>query len=86
MLQGVSFVHGKQVMEAIMQIKRKGPYVPDGVSEFSKRIVRECMALRPTERIKLNDLLKLLSDKVDRRKSNNQKIQVTQSNEAISQN
>ena len=30
------------------------------------------MALRPTERIKVNDLLKLLNDKVNRRKSNSQ--------------
>lgn len=61
MLQGVSFVNGREVMEAIMQIKRVGPYVPDGASEISKRIVRECMMLRPRERITVKDLLGILN-------------------------
>lgn len=49
-------------MEAIMQIKRKGPYVPDGASDISRRIVKECMMLRPSERIKIKDLLDLLNE------------------------
>ena len=63
MLQGVSFVHGREVMEAIMQIKRAGPYVPDGASEISKRIVKECMMLRPVDRISLKNLISILNGK-----------------------
>lgn len=63
MLQGRSFADGKEVMHAIMEIKRKGPYAPDGASEFSKEIVRKCMALRPADRIRVKDLLIMLSGK-----------------------
>ena len=63
MLQGISFVHGRDVMEAIMQIKRAGPYVPDGASDISRRIVKECMMLRPNDRIKVQDILDLLDGK-----------------------
>lgn len=47
MLQGVSFSHGREVMQAIMDIKRKGAYAPEGSSEFSKDIIKRCMALKP---------------------------------------
>ena len=39
-----------------MQIKKKGPYSPEGASEFSKRIIKECMALHPNDRMRLKDL------------------------------
>lgn len=57
MLQGRSFTQGRDTMEAIMQIKKVGPYVPDGVSDTSKKIVIKCMQLNPNDRIKLRDLL-----------------------------
>jgi hypothetical protein len=57
MLQGRSFTQGRDTMEAIMQIKKVGPYVPDGVSETSKRVIAKCMELNPGDRIKLKDLL-----------------------------
>lgn len=43
-----------------MDIKRRGPYSPDGASEFSRRIIKECMALHPNERIRLKDLIAVL--------------------------
>lgn len=60
MLQGRSFAHGRDVMEAVMDIKRRGPYFPDGVSDFSKRIIKDCMALQPHERMRLKDLVAAL--------------------------
>ena len=60
MLQGRSFAHGKDVMEAIMLTRKNGPYYPEGVSEFSRKIIRECMALKPNERMRLKDLVGML--------------------------
>ena len=56
MLQGKSFADGRDTMEAIMQMKKTGPYIPDGVSEITKRLITKCMELNPSDRIKLKDL------------------------------
>ena len=39
-----------------MDIHKKGPYRADGASEFSQRLIKECMMLHPNDRIKLKDL------------------------------
>ena len=56
MLQGRSFAHGRDVMEAVMDIRKKGLYRADGASEFSQTLIKECMMLHPNDRIKLKDL------------------------------
>ena len=34
-------------MEAVMLIKKQGPYYPENSSEFVKMLIKECMMLRP---------------------------------------
>ena len=63
MLQGRSFAHGRDVMEAVMDIHKKGPYRADGASEFSQRLIKECMMLHPNDRIKLKDLTAALKSR-----------------------
>ena len=62
MLQGKPYVAAdKQVMQTIMNIKKTGPMYPANASEFAKKLIRETMRLKPTERINIRDLVAQLS-------------------------
>ena len=62
MLQGKPYVAAdKQVMQTIMNMKKTGPMYPTNASEFSKKLIRETMKLKPTERIHIKDLVSQLA-------------------------
>lgn len=56
MMTGRNYTNGKPVMEAVMLIKKQGPYYPDHCSELTKTIIRECMMLKPENRMKVKTL------------------------------
>lgn len=47
MMTGKNYTNGKAVMEAVMLIKKQGPYYPEKSSDFTRKILKECMMLRP---------------------------------------
>ena len=62
MMTGRNYTNGKPVMEAVMMIKRQGPYYPDNSSPFARMLIKECMMLKPENRIKVKNLKLLLSE------------------------
>lgn len=83
MLEGKSFAYGRDVMEAIMDIKKKGHYEPKGASEFSKSLIRECMALHPNERIKLKELVEMLRTGEARKRGNSTGLGLANNNSPV---
>ena len=63
MIEGKPFIaaSGTNIMKAIMNLKRNGIHFPGNSSETLKMILRECLKLKPTDRIKAKDLLKQLN-------------------------
>lgn len=47
MMTGRNYTNGKPVMEAVMLIKKQGPYYPETASPLTKMILKESMMLRP---------------------------------------
>ena len=45
-----------------MMIKKQGPYYPENASDFTRMLIKECMRLKPEERMKVKQLKKLLED------------------------
>lgn len=64
MMTGRNYTNGKPVMEAVMLIKTQGPYYPDNCSPFTKQLIKDCMMLKPEERLKVKALKKILHDNV----------------------
>lgn len=60
MVNGQTFDHGKDVMEAIMSIGKRGITHIKAVSPFTQQIVKECLALDPARRANLKRLRDLL--------------------------
>ena len=64
MMTGRNYTNGKPVMEAVMLIKKQGPYYPENSSQFTKKLIKDCMMLKPEERMKVKALKKILHDHV----------------------
>jgi hypothetical protein len=47
MMTGRNYTNGKPVMEAVMLIKKQGPYYPERCSDFTKMLLKESMMLKP---------------------------------------
>ena len=56
MMTGKNYTNGKPVMQAVMLIKKQGPYYPDNSSPLTKQIIKECMMLKPENRLKVKAL------------------------------
>lgn len=60
MMSGRNYTNGRPVMEAIMMIRKEGPYYPSNASPFTKMLIKECMMLKPEKRMKVKELKQFL--------------------------
>lgn len=67
-MTGRNYTNGKPVMEAVMMIKKQGPYYPENSSPFARMLIKECMMLRPENRMKVKKLKELLHEHVKGKK------------------